>query len=96
MWERFGYYAARALLALYVTKVLRDPTFDVERVLGLRTVGKTFSNYDFAMAVNASDAVGMMETIAKYTEIKSKELHKSIKPKTLNKINKKYSKELTL
>ena len=61
MWERFGYYAARALLALYVTKVLRDPTFDVERVLGLRTVGKTFSNYDFAMAVNASDAVGMME-----------------------------------
>ena len=32
----------------------------------------------------------------KSPEIKSKELHKSIKPKTLNKINKKYSKELTL
>ena len=38
----------------------------------------------------------LCNSIAKYTEIKSKELHKSIKPKTLNKINKKYSKELTL
>lgn len=35
MWERFGYYVARALLALYVTKVLRDLMFDVECVLGL-------------------------------------------------------------
>ena len=48
MWERFGYYAARALLALYVTKILTDATFDVRRVWGLRTLGRWLVRYDFA------------------------------------------------
>jgi POT family proton-dependent oligopeptide transporter len=50
MWERFGYYAARALLALYVTKILTDATFDVGRVWGLRTLGRWLVGYDFAKA----------------------------------------------
>ena len=61
MWERFGYYAARAVLALYVTKILTDATFDVRRVLGLRALGRALVGYDFGHAFpNAtSDAVGM-------------------------------------
>lgn len=59
MWERFGYYAARALLALYVAKTLEDPNFDVDRVFGMRAVGRWASGYDFASVTNASDATAM-------------------------------------
>lgn len=59
MWERFGYYAARALLALYIAKTLEDPNFDVDRVFGMRAVGRWASGYDFASVTNASDATAM-------------------------------------
>ena len=59
MWERFGYYAARALLALYIAKTLEDPNFDVDRVFGMRAVGGWASGYDFASVTNASDATAM-------------------------------------
>lgn len=59
MWERFGYYAARALLALYIAKTLEDPNFDVDRVFGMRVVGRWASGYDFASVTNASDATAM-------------------------------------
>ncbi len=59
MWERFGYYAARALLALYIAKTLEDPNFDVDRVFGMRAVGRWASGYDFSSVTNASDATAM-------------------------------------
>ena len=59
MWERFGYYAARALLALYIAKTLEDPNFDVDRVFGMHAVGRWASGYDFASVTNASDATAM-------------------------------------
>ncbi len=59
MWERFGYYAARALLALYIAKTLEDPNFDVDRVFGMRAVGRWASGDDFASVTNASDATAM-------------------------------------
>ena len=59
MWERFGYYAARALLALYIAKTLEDPNFDVDRVFGMHAVGRWASGYDFASVTNASDAMAM-------------------------------------
>lgn len=58
-WERFGYYAARALLATYAHARLRDPNFDVERVWGARTLAKACTGYDFGVHVDANDVGGL-------------------------------------
>lgn len=58
-WERFGYYAARALLATCAYARLRDPTFDVRRVAGARTLARACAGYDFGVGVDGSDPVAV-------------------------------------
>ena len=67
MWERFGYYAARALLVLYATKILSDATFDVDRVFGLRAIGQMASGYDFSTRAASAGAMAARKVAAEET-----------------------------